>query len=159
MLNVLAANLVLSTLIFAVIAHLYLVPRLNAATSTTMLIPILLLHTARHLGLMFLSPGATMPGLPREFAVPAALGDVVAAILAALALGLLLAKRPLAKAATWLFNVWGAADLILAITLATYYGAEPFMGAAYWIPAFWVPALLVTHYMTFIILTRHWKAT
>jgi hypothetical protein len=32
------------------------------------------------------------------------------------------------------------------------------MGAAYWIPAFWVPALLVTHYMTFIILTRHWNA-
>jgi hypothetical protein len=29
--------------------------------------------------------------------------------------------------------------------------------AAYWIPAFWVPALLVTHYVTFIILTKHWK--
>ena len=30
------------------------------------------------------------------------------------------------------------------------------MGAAYWIPAFWVPALLVTHYVTFIVLRRHW---
>ena len=28
-------------------------------------------------------------------------------------------------------------------------------GAAYWIPAFWVPALLVTHYVTFIILRKH----
>jgi hypothetical protein len=26
------------------------------------------------------------------------------------------------------------------------------MGAAYWIPAFWVPALLVTHYIAFIVL-------
>jgi hypothetical protein len=28
------------------------------------------------------------------------------------------------------------------------------MGPAYWIPAFWVPALLVTHYLTFMVLTR-----
>jgi len=31
------------------------------------------------------------------------------------------------------------------------------MGAAYWIPAFWVPALLVTHYIAFIVLRRHWR--
>jgi hypothetical protein len=31
------------------------------------------------------------------------------------------------------------------------------MGAAYWIPAFWVPALLVTHYVTFIVLWKHWR--
>jgi hypothetical protein len=30
------------------------------------------------------------------------------------------------------------------------------MGPAYWIPAFWVPALLVTHYITFIVLSRRW---
>ena len=33
------------------------------------------------------------------------------------------------------------------------------MGAAYWIPAFWVPALLVTHYLTFVILLKHWTPT
>jgi hypothetical protein len=33
------------------------------------------------------------------------------------------------------------------------------MGPAYWIPAFWVPALLVTHYITFIILTKYWKGS
>ena len=39
-------------------------------------------------------------------------------------------------------------------------GSKPlpvFMGPAYWIPAFWVPALLVTHYVTFVGLTKHWK--
>jgi hypothetical protein len=41
-----------------------------------------------------------------------------------------------------------------AITLATVYGAAPFMGPTYWIPAFWVPALLVTHYLTFLVLLR-----
>ncbi|HET7365827.1 MAG TPA: hypothetical protein VFJ70_19820 [Burkholderiales bacterium] len=40
------------------------------------------------------------------------------------------------------------------MTLATVYQAAAFMGPAYWIPAFWVPTLLVTHYLTFVILLR-----
>jgi hypothetical protein len=46
--------------------------------------------------------------------------------------------------------------MLLAITLAIYKAAA-FMGPAYWIPAFWVPALLVTHYITFIYLRKHWR--
>ena len=53
-----------------------------------------------------------------------------------------------------MFNVEGFVDLLIAITLATVYDAEPFMGPAYWIPAFWVPALLVTHVITAMILWR-----
>jgi len=57
----------------------------------------------------------------------------------------------------WIFNIEGTVDLFAAITLATVYRAAPLMGPAYWIPGFWVPALLVTHYITFIVLGRHWK--
>jgi hypothetical protein len=32
------------------------------------------------------------------------------------------------------------------------------MGPAYWIPAFWVPLLLVTHYVTFLLLWRRWDS-
>jgi hypothetical protein len=32
------------------------------------------------------------------------------------------------------------------------------MGPAYWIPAFWVPLLLVTHYVTFVLLSRRWES-
>ena len=59
---------------------------------------------------MFLSPGATGGEIPPQFAYPAALGDLIAAVLALVA-----------------------------------------------IPAFWVPALLVTHYITFIMLLRYWR--
>jgi hypothetical protein len=45
-------------------------------------------------------------------------------------------------------------DLIVAIGLATFYNSAAHMGAAYWIAAFWVPALLVTHYVTFVLLLR-----
>jgi hypothetical protein len=42
-----------------------------------------------------------------------------------------------------------------AIALSTIDDAEPYMGPSYWIPAFWVPALLVTHAVTFILLSKH----
>ena len=82
----------------------------------------------RHLGMMFVTRGATYPGLPSQFAKKAAFGDLLTAILA-----------------------------FVAITTATIYNAPPTMGPAYWIPALWVPMLLVTHYVTFILLLGSWK--
>lgn len=118
--------------------------------------PILLLHSFRHLGLMFLAPGATYPGIPPQFAYPAAFGDLVAALLAVAAIPPVIMNMRAGRLLVWIFNVEGTLDLIAAIALATIYGAAPHMGPAYWIPAFWVPALLVTHYMTFVILRKYW---
>lgn len=154
--NVLTINLVLSTLIFWLIARIYLIPKLPALDPRAVLVPILLLHATRHLGLMFLAPGATYPGLPSRFAYPAAFGDFVAALLALLALPAVRRAARAAKPLVWVFNLEGSIDLVAAIVLATVYDAAPFMGAAYWIPAFWVPALLVTHYLTFKLLLRPW---
>lgn len=153
----LAINLVSSTLVFWIAARLYLLPRLPELAPRSVLVPILLLHALRHLGLMFLSPGATYPGLPERFAYPAALGDFGAAVLAVAAIQALAVNARRAKPLVWIFNVWGSVDLAAAITLATIHDAEPYLGAAYWIPAFWVPALLVTHWIAFLVLARHWS--
>jgi hypothetical protein len=155
--NLLTVNLVLSTLVFWVAAKLYVMPRLPELRPQTVLLPILLLHSFRHLGLMFLAPGATYTGLPMQFAYPAALGDLLAALLALGALAAVAMNWKTARVLVWLFAVEGTVDLTNAIILATLYGAAAFMGAAYWIPAFWVPALLVTHYITFIVLIRGWN--
>ena len=40
--------------------------------------------------------------------------------------------------------------------MATIYNAPVAMGPTYWIPAFWVPLLLVTHYVTFVLLRHPW---
>jgi hypothetical protein len=152
--NILAVNLLFSTLVFWIAARIYVLPRLAELRPQTILLPILLLHSLRHLGLMFLAPGATYPGLPPSFAYPAAVGDLVAALLALVAIpAVVLQARPW-RLLVWLFNVEGSLDLIDAITLATIHGASAYMGPAYWIPAFWVPALLVTHYITFVVLLR-----
>ena len=155
--NLLTVNLLFSTLVFGIAARLYVLPHLDRWRTRDVLIPILLLHSLRHLGLMFLAPGAVYAGIPAAFATPAAYGDLLAALLALAAIAALLANAKAARVLLWVFNIEGTADLALAITLATAYGAAPFMGPAYWIPAFWVPALLVTHYVVFVILVKYWK--
>jgi hypothetical protein len=154
--NILTVNLLFSTLVFGVAAQLYVLPRLPQWKPQTVLLPILLLHALRHLGLMFLAPGAIYAGMPEQFAYPAAFGDLLAAVLALAAIPAVARGAKVARLLVWVFNVEGTLDLIDAIVLATAYGAAPYMGAAYWIPAFWVPALLVTHYITFVVLLKHW---
>jgi len=143
--RVLTLNLVANTLIFYLVARLYLQPQLPRFRPQQILVPILLLHSTRHLGMMFLTRGATYPGLPPQFAYPAAFGDLLTAIIALVTRPIVLRRSSLAKPAVWVFNVFGTVDLVVAITLATIYNAPVAMGPSYWIPAFWVPLLLVTH--------------
>jgi len=155
--NILTVNLLFSTIVFAIAAKLYLIPQLARLEPRTVVLPILLLHALRHLGLMFLAPGAVFPGIPKQFTYPAAFGDLLAAVLALIAIPAVVRRSWLARPLVGLFNVEGTIDLIIAISLATIYGASGYMGAAYWIPAFWVPALLVTHYVVFVLLGKRWK--
>jgi hypothetical protein len=154
--NILTVNVLFSTLVFWVAARVYVLPRLHTLRPRAVALPILLLHSTRHLGLMFLAQGATYPGLPSQFAYPAAFGDLLAAILAMVAIPALALNARSARLLVWIFNIEGTLDLLAAIVLATIYRAAPYMGPAYWIPALWVPALLVTHYILFLILQRDW---
>lgn len=154
--NILTVNLLFSTVVFWAGAKIYLLPRLHELKPETVLLPILLLHSFRHLGLMFLAPGATYAGIPPQFAYPAAFGDLLAAILALASIVSVTNSLRISRILLWVFNVVGSFDLLEAIALATIYGASAYMGPAYWIPAFWVPALLVTHYITFIVLVKYW---
>jgi hypothetical protein len=156
--RVLPLNLIANTAIFYVAARLYLLPLISRGRPQQILVPILLLHSTRHLGMMFLTRGATYPGLPAEFAFPAAFGDLITAAIAFLSIPLVLRGSALAKPAVWLFNIVGTIDLITAITTATIYNAPIAMGPAYWIPAVAVPLLLVTHYVTFVLLLRRWNS-
>jgi hypothetical protein len=156
--DILTVNLLLSTLVFWLAARFYLVPLLPGLTPRTVLMPILLLHGMRHLGLMFLAEGATYPGIPVQFTYPAAFGDLLAAVLALAAFLALARDLQVSHLLVWIFNLEGSVDLAAAIVLATAYDAPRFMGPAYWIPAFWVPVLLVTHAITFIVLIKYWPA-
>ena len=121
--RVIVLNLLANTAIFYVAARLYLLPLIPHVEPQQILVPILLLHSMRHLGMMFLTRGATYPGLPSQFANKAAFGDLVTSIIAFVAIPLVLSGSGLAKPAVWIFNVVGTVDLLVAITTATIYTA------------------------------------
>lgn len=99
-------------------------------------------------------PGVVSPDLPSTFAHSAAYGDIIAAILALLSL--LLLPSAAAVAVTWIFSLWGSADLLNAFYQANHAGILPGqLGATYFIPTFVVPLLLITHGLVFRILLQH----
>jgi hypothetical protein len=51
--RVLPLNLIANTAIFYVAARIYLLPQLSRLQPQQVLLPILLLHSTRHLGMMF----------------------------------------------------------------------------------------------------------
>jgi len=110
----------------------------------------------RFIGLSFLVAGVVSPSLPAAFALPAAYGDFGAGILAIIAAIGLSKRTSWAVAAVWIFNVWGAADLLFAIYHGPRLQIEPGdFGAAFFIPTAIVLPLLTTHALIFKLLLRH----
>ena len=144
----------LSLIVYGLIARWFVAPWLAGKPTDRALVPLILPHAFRHLGLVFLAPGVVADPLPPEFANPAAYGDLAAGLLAIVALLALRGGWGLAIPLVWLFNVVGTVDLLYAVIRGTTVDASQNMGAAWYIPTFIVPALLVTHFMVFVRLLR-----
>jgi hypothetical protein len=149
-------SILMSFVAFGLVTRLYIWPRLRVLPRDDALLPLVVPHTFRFVGLSFLVPGVVSPLLPSAFAVPAAYGDLVAVILA-IAASLALSRRaPRAILLVWLFNVWGAADLLFAYYqgLFTVQLDARLLGAAFFIPTAVVPPALITHGLIFWLLVR-----
>lgn len=152
---ILPLSIVMSFTAYGLIAKWYVMPVLLALPRARTLVPLLLFHCFRFIGLAFLVPGVTSQALDSRFSNPAAYGDLLAALLAFLALLALRRGWRTAIPLVWIFNVEGTLDLLNAVTQGLRYTEGGTLGATYFIPAIVVPALLVTHVMVFIILLRH----
>jgi len=149
-------SILMSFVAFGLVTKLYIWPRLRTLERDDAILPLVLPHTFRFIGLSFLVPGVVSPLLPSAFAVPAAYGDLIAAILA-IATSIALSRRwSLAISLVWLFNVWGAADFLFAFYQGVF-GEQidaRMLGAAFFIPTVIVPAGLITHGLIFWLLVR-----
>ena len=74
---------------WSIVVVRYVWPLLHGQSRTDALRPLLMLHSFRFVGLAFLVTGIVSPGLSAEWARHAAYGDLIAAVLALLALGAL----------------------------------------------------------------------
>lgn len=155
-LAIFGVSTLMSLISSAVIAKLYVWPRLRIMRRDQALLPLVAPHMfLRFIGLSFLVPGVVSPSLPAAFAVPAAYGDFVAGIVAVIATIGLAKHASWAIPAVWLFNVWGAADLLFALYQGPHVQIHPeALGAAFYIPTAIVPPLLVTHFLIFRFLIR-----
>ena len=147
-------SIVFSFIAWGIVTARYVWPVLRLRQPADALRPLLILHSFRFVGLAFLVPGVVSPDLPPAFAQSAAYGDIIAAILAVLALMWL--PSAAGTVITWIFSIWGSVDLFNAFYQANHAGITAGqLGATYFIPTFIVPLLLITHGLAFRILLRH----
>src|SRR5229473_5353649 len=148
-------NILMSFVSSVVIAKLYVWPRLRTMNRYDSLIRLVAPHMfLRFIGLSFLVPGVVSSRLPAAFAVPAGYGDFVAGVLAIIATVALSRRAAWAIVIVWLFNIWGAADLLFAFFQGARTQLDPgTLGAAFFIVTAIVPLLLVTHALIFRVLT------
>jgi hypothetical protein len=144
----------LGFVVWGTIAAQYLWPVLRTLPWRDALRLLLVVHSFRFIGLAFLVPGVVSPNLPAEFARPAAYGDLIAAVLALVALAGSASKFGIGL--VWVFNLWGVADLLYAFYQGMIgVGIRPGqLGAAFFIPTVAVPLLFVTHVLVFRLLLR-----
>ena len=146
-------SIAFSVIAWGVVTARYIWPELRLRSRAEALRPLLIPHSFRFVGLAFLVPGVVSPDLPSAFAHSAAYGDIIAAVLALLALTSLSGRAGIVIA--WIFSLWGTADLINAFYQANHAGLTAGqLGSTYFIPTFIVPLLLITHGLGFRILVQ-----
>ena len=141
-------------LLFSLVSRRYLMPRLRAMPLYDALMPLLLFHMLRTMGITFVLPQVVGQQLPPGFAVPGALGDLLAVVLALAAIIALRLRLPFALGVVWLFNVAGTLDFVYAFAQGLRFDiAQQYaLGPVWFIPTFFVPAFFVTHMIVFVLL-------
>jgi hypothetical protein len=147
-------SIVLGLVGYGLIANWYVLPALLLRPRAKALVPLILPHCFRYVGLAFLLPGVTAQPLDPRFANPAAYGDLLAALLAFASLFALRCGWRSALGVVWLFNFVGILDLLNAIALGLRYSHNGSLGATYFVLVLAVPALLILHVVIFILLLR-----
>jgi len=146
----------MSTLVYALAARWYLTPRLARLPLRDALIPLLLLHAMRHLGMTGLVTAVVSLDVPRGFVAQVGYGDLLAAWLALLSIAALRGRWAFAIPLVWIFNIVGLADLLNALYQGTVLDVSRYQVGSFWyVPTFVVPALIITHIMIFSMLSQH----
>ena len=151
-----AFHITMSLLSSTLIAMLFVWPWLQRMPREQALAWMIAPHMViRFIGISFLFAGVVSPAVSSSFTWSTAWGDVIAGLLAIVATVGLSRNASWSTGAAWLFNLEGAADLLLAYFKGVSGHIPPgAFGAAYYIPSTMVPMLLVTHALTFALLTR-----
>ncbi len=151
-----ATQAALSLVSFGLLARWLIYPRLKERPLVEALTPLLLFHTFRTVGLLFLVPTLVDSSLPAAFSIPGAVGDMLAVALAFASLVALRLRWRGARALVWLFTLVGIADFanVTAQGLRFNIAVNYHLGLTWLIPTYGVPAFLIVHLMIIALLLR-----
>lgn len=150
-------QVVINLALAGLVARWYLLPRLHTLPLHEALLPLLLFHTLRTMGIAFVIPAIAGQPLPAAFAVPGAIGDLLAVVLAFAAIIAIRRQWQYALAVVWVFNIEGTLDFVIAFAQGLRFdiAAQYHLGPLWFIPTFFVPAFFVTHMVMFALLLNH----
>ena len=138
----------------ALIAVWYIWPQIKSAAPREALIPLIIPHCFRYLGLSFLIHGVTTAPLDSRFSIPTAYGDLLTAVLALIAIGALKLKSRYAIHFVWAFSLVGIVDFLNAFARGLTFVAPGDFGATYYIPMAVVPPLMISHFLIVVYLMK-----
>src|SRR5438552_15395025 len=98
-------QVILAFFTMGLLARWYVAPRLAGFPRESALQPLLVVQAFRYLGLGFLAPALVRPSLAQTFAVPAALGTTLSAVLALAALAALRARSRVGVRLDWAVGI------------------------------------------------------
>ena len=152
--SLIVVSLIMGALTWGLVARWYVMPALAKRSRADALVPLILPHAIRYIGLGFLVAGVVASDVSPTFAQPAAYGDLLASILALVAIVALRLRWALAIPLVWVFNIEGALDMLYAVSQGIQHADAGQLGGMYLVPTLIVPLLLVTHVMIFQLLLR-----
>ena len=148
-----AAGIVAWATIFATLIW----PKMKEQPRVQQLKTLTAIHFFRYFATALLITGLVSRELPSGFAYPAAFGDLISMALAYLAFTGLQRSWPerSSLSLTWIFNIVGTTDLLLALVLGPALIRDPGdLGVGYIIPTVYVPLLLVAHFYAMKVISR-----
>ena len=101
-LAIMGLSVLLCFIAFSIVAWNYITPRLQLWSGEDAIKALAAPHMFRFAGLAFLMPGVVSPTMSSAFAIPAAYGDLAAAVLAIIAVLGLSVRASWAMSAVWI---------------------------------------------------------
>lgn len=144
--------------IYILIYRVYLRDWFKARDFGAAVLPLLILHSFRYLGLNMLVTGQMAPDIPREALQIMAYGDFAAGFTALLAAIAIAYKSKIGAMLVFVFTIVGVSDLI--IVAPTAFNANVFdadMGMMWFLLLVYAPTLLLSHIYIIFRLRSHCK--
>jgi hypothetical protein len=154
--HVFGVQILFSVVVYSVVAVRWFRPWAIRRGLPEALLPLVVLHTLRTIGLFYALPGTLDDTVPRSVGQLIGYGDLLTASLALPALITLRRGSKLGLAFLWAFNIVGLVDLAQGgyLGMLKYEINIHSIPAVWWIVTFLVPALLITHVLMISLLLR-----